>query len=212
MPPLPSANKVIKVEISGTFGDTSWANIFHLLYTGGPATDASLVNLDTAQGATMIRPWNHQCSSVLEVTQVKYTDLSSPTAAQAVIAKSVFGTVGGTGLAANTACCVNFPTARRYRGGHCRMYIGGLSSADQATQNSWQSSFLANMHNDFAAALAGLNAYSSPELATLTWVQLSYRTGGAPRVTPVTDPVIGIAVQDRICTIRRRLGPSQSDT
>jgi hypothetical protein len=212
MPPLPAANKVIKVALSGTFGDTKWVNIFHLLYTGGPVSSADLVALDTAQGATMVRPWNHQCSSTLEITQVKYTDLTSDTAAVAIIPKSVFGTVSGTGLAANTACCVNFPTSRRYRGGHCRLYIPGQGAASQATQNSWGASYLANMHNDFAAALAGLNSYTSGDITSLTWVQLSYVSGGAVRVTPVTDPVIGIEVQDRICTVRRRLGKSQGDT
>lgn len=212
MPPLPFADKVIKVELSGVYTGTSFVNIFHLLYTGGPATNGSLVDLDTAQGATMVRPWNHGCSSSMEITQVKYTDLSSATGAQAVISKAVSGTVGGTGLPAQNACCVNFPIGRRYRGGHCRMYIPGMSGDNQLNGKQWQASFLTNMHNDFAAALAGLNGYSSPTFTSITWVQLSYRTGGAVRVTPVTDAVIGIEVQDRVCTIRRRLGSSIGET
>lgn len=206
MPPLPNADKIIKVQIRGTYGPTAWANIFHMRYVGGPPDSEDLTLFDTAQGATMLRPWNHQMHVASVINSVTYTDLTSPTSASVEISKDVTGTVSDVILSANVAACINFPISRRYRGGHSRMYMAGMGNDSTSSESHWSTSFLTNMNNDFAAFIAGLNSYVGSGLATIEVGSLSYVTGGAPRVTPVFDPWVGADTQPRICTQRRRLG------
>lgn len=206
MPPLPNAPGIIKVQIRGTYQGTPWANIFHMKYVGGPPDAEDLTLFDTAQGATMLRPWNHQMHVVSVIQSVTYTDLTSDTAASVEISKDVAGTVADVVLSANAAACINFPIARRYRGGHSRMYMGGMGNDSVASVTHWSESFITNMNNDFAAFIAGLNSYVGTGLATITVGSLSYVSGGAVRVTPVFDPWVGADTQPRICTQRRRLG------
>jgi hypothetical protein len=206
MPALPAAPGIIKVALDGVFNDTHWTNIFHMKYVGGPPDSEDLVLFDTAQGATMVRPWNHQMHTESTITSVTYTDLTSPTAAVAIVSKDVAGTVDGSGLPANVSALINFPVARRYRGGHSRMYMGGMGQNSTLDQNAWQSSFITNMNNDFAAFIAGLNGYSGTGLYSITVGQLSYYESGTLRDAPLFDPWLAADTQPRICTQRRRLG------
>lgn len=206
MPPLPDAARVIKIEWIGTVSTTAFTCRLHALYTGGPPSDSALVDLDTAQGATLDRPFNHECGANMELTSRTYTDLTSPTAAFASVPKAVGGTTGGTPYPANVAAVINFKIARRYRGGHPRMYMPGMSSGSALSESQWTSSFVTNLQNDWLAVIAGLNGYSSPTIASLTCVNLSYFSGGALRSSPITDPILTASAQQRICTQRRRLG------
>lgn len=202
----PPVANVFQVDVTSTFLGTTAHNLFHVRFTGTPPSNTDFVDFDTAQGATMVRPWNHQCSDSLEVTSFTYTDLTSDTSTRTIVDKSVFGTVGGIQMSPQVACCVDFPVARRYRGGHPRMYIPGLGGESWDGEVGWDASFLTNMTNDFLAAVAGVNSYSGGAFDSMEWGSVSYVSGGAPRVTPLFDPAISVEVQTRLCSQRRRLG------
>jgi hypothetical protein len=207
MPALPPVPNVIKTVVRQVIGDFIGENILHFPYTGSAPTDATIGTI--AQG--IFGAWvDHLLpaqNSGLALETVECTDLTSDTGAQgSYTGDGPTGGDGSTALPANCALVVSNEISRRYRGGHPRTYIMGVSDSGLDTVQFFSSAYANGMTSDFEAMLTAVAALSVSGTDMGTQVSVSYRSGNAPRVTPVVDPVIAHVGKIRVCSQRRRLG------
>jgi hypothetical protein len=206
MPPLPPVANVVKIEVIGTYGDAGWANIFHSSWTG-TSSAASCVALANDVLTAFGMRFGSRMSSLVEINQVVITDLTSNTGPRGEsTGTAVAGVLTGTPLPANVAQVVSWAINLRYRGGHPRTYITGQTEDQTDGTKLWLPASNVNMKTaalDFLADLVGLTS-GAMVLGELGCV--SYRTGNAPRVTPIFLPFQTAFVHQRIDSQRRRLG------
>lgn len=115
----------------------------------------------------------------------------------------------GARLPANVACCVSWPIAPVYRGGHARSYLTGLTSDQVAAVNTFDATFLTTLRaaaNSFHTDLEAITGISS-SITTIEHGVVSFVRAGAWRTPPVFYRITGAAVDGRVDTQRRRLGP-----
>lgn len=206
MPALPDVANVLKIEFTGSFSTARWANVMHAKWFGTTPSDADLSTLagmlatqyDTDFGALLAD------DNVLE--QVVVTDLTNTSAGRGSWTGTLAGADTGDILPASAAMVISWKIARRYRGGHPRTYLSGL------TVNARQNAKLLTSAK-FAALLAAgpafrtaVNAMTTGPITSLSLGQVSYYLNGAPRVTPLFDPFTGSGADNRIDSQRRRLG------
>ena len=207
MPALPSVNKVIRVALSGILGDSAWANVLHWAYAGGALDfgDAATVASDIASY------WHARMHPDLSSDQllqsVKVEDLTSSTSAVGEWLGSYAGAGAASDVPASTAFVLSHKINRRYRGGHPRTYVNGVVSADFFNVNQYKAANIALWLADWNLFRGDVAALALSTGSPFTFVNVSYRSGGVVRAVPVVDTVIDTAVQDRICSQRRRLGP-----
>ena len=208
MPPLPFVTGVVKLEVTGIYLDTAWANIFHIQYTGGPPDVADLTTLDGIVVTTLDRIWNHNSNAEVTVKERTYTDLSSDVGATVSFADGTIGTLTASVLPASVSALVSEEISRRYRGGHPRTYLmcGDSGTLTGSSTKDWQGSFLTNLGADYESFRAVTAAGVHGGVTWLGLCNVSYRTGGALRVTPVVDHVTSVIARVRVCSQRRRLG------
>lgn len=207
MPPLPAADKVIKLQVRyGCDNGPVMENVMHMQYTGGPASDSDLEDLHNNIIGQLDRIYNHECSDSAYVLEEIYTDLSSDVAAQFIATDTTTGTVGGGVAPANAAALVSLPVARRYRGGHGRFYLGGLGTPSFINTYQFGESFVTNLQNDFLSFMNEVNTSVVGSLTSVTLGQLSYYSGKEPRLVPLFDPFIGATARLTVCSQRRRTG------
>lgn len=208
MPPLPSPGKVIKLEFEYHNLDSKAVNIFYLAYAGTAPSITDLTNLDAAVRPDFQAMMGRACVSSTVGDSTKYTDLQTSTGHELLTSLAITGTLTGDVVSSNGAVCVSKEILRRYRGGHPRTYLmaGSATVLAGSSTNQWQASFLANIESDFTTWVAAINAYNSGGQGQLTFVNVSYRSGNAIRVTPVVDTVVSTIVRTRVCSQRRRLG------
>jgi hypothetical protein len=208
MPPLPSPGKVIKLENFFSNENGRGVNIFHIAYNGNPPSVADLNGLHSAIIASLDYIYNHNGAVSLTVYQQILTDLSSDTGASAEYTDSTTGTVAGAVLPMSAAVVVSWPILRRYRGGHPRSYfpLGTADTLEGTSTIDWQASFLTNVQNDALGFMNGVGDYTGPNIGNTTLVNVSYRSGGSLRPTPLVDLLQHPIAKVRICTQRRRLG------
>jgi hypothetical protein len=205
MPPLPPC-PAIKVEaiynISGLA--RAFVNIYHVGYTGGPPTGGTLA----AFAALMDPAIDTEITTSMHTSSVHsesiYTDLSSATGAVVVTTPGVAGGNSGTIAPLSVAAVISWAIARRYRGGHPRTYVGGLSDAQLSDPISLNPTFAGNLQVQAGGLISDVLSFSST-LPGSALVTVSYRTGNAQRVTPVIEQILGAAVHPLIRSQRRRL-------
>lgn len=208
MPPLPPVPGVTKLEVSGNYHDTAWLNLFYVAYTGAAPSAANMLAYLTAASSQIINFYGDEMSVDNELTHIKGIDIASDTGAVADLALSTFGTRTGDFNPANVAVCCSFEIARRYRGGHPRKYfsIGTSGTFASGSTKDWASTFLDDCQTNLTLMLAGMIGVTEGATTWAENVNVSYRSGGALRVTPVVDPVISTTFRTRVCSQRRRLG------
>jgi len=208
MPALPPVSKVLRVALEGLFGeDTHIVNRFFLQYAGTAPTDADLTTLaGTIFSAWVSKLAAHICAGYA-TEQLSIEDLSSPTAASVQVLGSHAGTDTGVVIPAGGAFVMKFPIARRYRGGHPRMYFAGISNAHLTDDQTWDLTFRNAFASDWSGFINLINAGVWSGGTSLTQVNVSYYEGFTPheypsgryrnipnlRGTPVVD-VISLAV------------------
>lgn len=206
MPALPAIANVVKVEIIGSYGSTSFANIFHVKYTGSPDPAANLDLLNAVEASYHTR-FGPRVSNQVTITEAIATDLTSDTAPRSEIAPSGHaGSLTGTPLPASVSMVISWAIARRYRGGHPRTYLPGQTADSMDGEGLWlgaTTAASAAAAADFKADIAGasISGYSAIELGSV-----SYFTGGVRRVTPIFDAFLVGTCHSRIDSQRRRLG------
>ncbi len=209
MPPLPPVPTVIKLEFlyQDTLGEArECANIQHIAYSGSAPTEAEMATLLGLLAVQWEGTVMQRMSHDLVLAELKGTDLSSSTSAEAAIPLAVPGANGGDYNSIASAVVISWNIARRYRGGHPRSYIPGIVTGDIV--NGYQISTAAQAAftthaNDWLTAVNGMSA---PPNSPFQLVSVSYRSGHAVRVAPVVDIVRSGLIHPRLCTQRRRLG------
>lgn len=211
MPPLPLVPNVLKLLIAGQFHDSPWLNILHVSWTGDTPTTTQLGSylsanvkpaVDTAYAAEM--------SADNEVVGFEVTDLTTNTGAVATLDDDTFGVRSGD-FAPASACVVGSLTiARRYRGGHPRLYLPWGTAGTYATGSTrdWDADFINDCQAKFTALLAGLapGPIGDGHTTVANVLNVSYYNAGARRVAALTDIVVGSEIRTRISSQRRRLG------
>jgi hypothetical protein len=217
MPPLPSVPNVIKAIIQGNSGESTeipWANILHFAFTGASPTEAVIAAICSAiatQWGTHMSP--EQVNNVTQ-NEVAAFDLTSPTAASAADFTVNPGTRGDDEIPAQTAYLVDYPIARRYRGGHPRNYLMVGGNADFLDAAHWSTAFTAEAlshWNAFLTAIIGV-AHSGTTLTGLVNVSyISKEENPVPpyrRTVPVVDTISlsTMVGEQQMASQRRRIG------
>lgn len=208
MPARPNVPNVLKVEFNWTQDGIPAANIKYVLYSGGPPSPADCnaiaLHLEDAMWGTAMGLF----PSTTEMVGTVVTDLTSDTGSVGTSSGTGAGTASSDACPANCCVLVDHTIARRYRGGHPRSYYPPPAQNGLLTPSTWQGSIV----TDFAALEAAYALVASTYLAGTTQlvynVNVSYVTGGAPRVVPVVDQITGSVVSGIIRTQRRRLTAS----
>ena len=211
LPPVPN---VIKTVVSGTTGGNPFNNIFHWQYTApGPPTAGAVSllcqNIHNAYN-TNLTTWFPSWVNVLQTTG---TDLTSTSGAVGSYAHTQSGG-GATGTGSSASCVlVKHLISRRYRGGHPRTYLPGLTSSDQADSLNWDAAHVADIQTGFNGFLSAVETSPPSGITSLNFVNVSYYGHGGsttkpptPLPTPIVDVITGNVVEARLATQRRRLG------
>jgi len=219
MPPLPAVAKVVRVDFHmADAGDTNVQNREFFQYSGTLSlTDA------TTWLANIVTAWNTfihaNCSTSFSTVFAELTDLSSNTAAQVQNSTAVSGTSASAPLPLGTAMVIKKLIARRYRGGHPRLYLSGMVAPYLSSATAWNAATLASVvagYNTFvAAAIANTNPAA---IGTIIHVNVSFFSGyvnhtfpsgrvkaiPSPRATPLVDLIVGTAGNPAPTSQRRR--------
>jgi len=219
MPALPPVSHVVRVDFhESVVGGAPMQNREFFQYTGALSQSDAQVWVDAIADKWIANILAAQTTQV-SLVSTTLTDLTSTSSPQAVSSHTGVGTVGGAVLGQATAVVIKKKTARRYRGGHPRIYLGGLVNPDISDINTWSAAFIANL-------VAAYNLFISQSLnavpvaaAPATQVNVSYfqgfhlvtppsgRTHAVPTLRPggpVVDTIISHAVNPQMASQRRR--------
>lgn len=220
MPALPSVPKVVKVVLQqALLGATrDLINRFFIQYTGTAPTNSQLDTfaqaVTTSWGTNVVPLANADCS----LETVSCEDLTSPTSA---VGSSSLGSTGTRSGGANgAAMCVVMQEkmARRYRGGHPRVYLPWGSDSDLESANTWGTAFTASAEAAWINFIDDILAAGWTGAGTLSAVNVSYYAGftnvtspsgrARPkptlRGTPVVDAITSYAMNPLVGSQRRR--------
>lgn len=219
MTALPAVSKVVRVDHHITQLAPSVAQFRLFFQFSGTLSSADAVtwlgNMNTAMGTFMTARINSDTKLVL----MELTDLTSSTAVQVQNATSRTGGVSDTPLSAAVAMVIKQVIARRYRGGHPRIYLPGLSIGDRNTQNLWDTTHLGNVVGSMTTYINACIANTNPAaIGTISHVSVSYFQGftnhtypsgrvkaiPTPRGTPVIDQVVNLVGNGTLASQRRR--------
>jgi hypothetical protein len=219
MAPLPAVPLVLRITLHHTDGgDVNVLDRFFMAFSGTAPTDAQLNTLCTAIGTAWNSAIGPMVYTSISLTEVQAQDLTSATAAAGLAIVSHAGTRTGAGTPAALCCVLKFGIARRYRGGHPRMYTPWGTEEDFLTPQTWSTTFLGE-------AIAAWNLFVG-DIVAAPWsggtigdqVNVSYyegftnftypsgRTKALPklRVTPLIDPIVSVGVNPHFASQRRR--------
>lgn len=220
MPALPDVPGVIRVDMHFSYGEDLFAKCrFFAAYSGSAP---SVGQLNTFAGV-VVTEYDSQlkglASSSVHLTEVVVTDLTTPTSSVGSTAASVAGTRSGPGLPASACVVQSRHVARRYRGGHSRIYWPFGTGNDNADNQVWEPTFVTQCDTDLTAFGTAIHAAVWSGGGTLTPVSVSYYSGftthtgttgrvrnvSTVRSVPLVDLIVGDTIQHGIGSQRKRL-------
>lgn len=145
-----------------------------------PLTLAQLTNIQAAFDTPWGNMWKSGGSSQVNYMSCIVTDWSSNTGAQILPNGSVV--VPGTGsqpCGSNVALLISKNIGLRWRGGHPRTYMPGMSSAYLANPRQWLGTFLNTYATDYAAMLTAMSGLSSANGGPFTEKVYRFRNNAA---------------------------------
>jgi hypothetical protein len=216
---LPAVSKVVRVDFHmADAGDLNVQNREFFRYSGALSWADAATWLHNIQVA-----WNvlihANCSTAFSTVYAELTDLTSTSAPQVTDATTTSGVSATARLPLGTAMVIRKEIARRYRGGHPRVYLSGLVAAYLATATQWDPASLASVVSAYNTFITAATANTNPAaIGTIDHVNVSYFSGftnhtfpsgrtkaiPTPRVTPLVDLIIGTAGNPAPASQRRR--------
>jgi hypothetical protein len=198
---------VIKIQFAGTYGATKWVNVMHVKYTPGPPVQADMNSLANSLRTAWVTNLAPIMVSTVALSTVTLTDLSSLSGLVAANSAGGNGSVSPTTqLPANVAMVLSLKIARRYRGGHPRAYLPGMSQANTSNANQFGAGFVTSSTTSANAFLTAVNALTFTSMTTIALCAVSYFSGHVLRPIPQVDLISSVLVHNRVDSQRRRLG------
>jgi hypothetical protein len=201
-PPIPVG--YAKVEVTGTFGPATWANVMYVLIGETARTPGQVIgdivtwfnNLyDTAFNLARLSPrWQHQ------YTTVTYRDAEDSTV-RLRVADAQAGTASGGDQDAQVAYLVNWATGDPRKGGKPRQYVPGVPDSAMLDSARLDSSLIAIVNAGLVSWLSSGPTQPTP----MQLVELSFRNGNADRAEAISFPIIGGTLNPVVATQRRRV-------
>jgi hypothetical protein len=205
MPSLMPVLGVARVAFRGTSAGQAVVNVFHVqcgVASLSQATiDALCTGMKTAYEANLVTRLQGSWSGDTVTAQ----DLSSDTGVTKQMALA--GTPGSVIAASpnSLACCITWKINRHYRGGHPRTYLGPIPNTFLENQTTFLSTAVANILGSANAFLTAVNGITLPS-GTPQMVGVHRVRSGAVLPVPLVSPIVAVAVDSRVDTMRRRLG------
>lgn len=198
---------VVKTVVEGNINGVPCNNIFYWLMDD----TAGLDNAQAVQVATAVHSsYNtHLLSWIISAYTLQQTtaeDLTSVSGGTGVFGGSHPGSFGAQEIAASTSTLVTHKISRRYRGGHPRTYLPPFSGLALADPQHWTSANVNGLQTAWGAFVSGVVSGTVTGNTISQHVNVSFRSGNAPRVTPLIDPISSSIVETMVGTQRRRIG------
>jgi hypothetical protein len=220
MPALPSPGKVIRLDYHFTVGSDVAAKCRTFYsYTGVPPGSGVLnpfASTVLTDAATRFAPL---MTSDRILTSLVATDLSSSTGDVGVATTATAGTRSGGSLPADICTLQSLEIARRFRGGHPRIYWPFGADLDLLDPQHWNVAWpgivkgqLDGLDGDTEAAVwagggvldnVSVSFYSG--FTVHTGVTGRARNVSTPRFVPLVDPIVSTIVRQGVATQRKRL-------
>jgi hypothetical protein len=220
VPALPSVPNVIKLILKQAFTGATQDVINRLFfhYTGSAPTDTLLDAFTSAVIGSWETDIEPLVTPAVTLTAVEAEDLTSATGAVGATGSAGVGTRAGGVLPANAAVCISLGIARRYRGGHPRVYLPAGSDTDLANRAEWLTASQTAFQTGFSDFVTAVEGEGWAGAGTVTLCNVSYYTGftnhlypsGRERAipnlrgTPLVDTIETIGVNPLVCSQRRR--------
>lgn len=220
MPALPNVPKTARFTLHTQItGGPVCLTRFHMAYTGTVgAVDAT--TLCTTLGTSWNTRMAPNTGSDYQLTATQLEDLDSKTGVNVVVPMSHAGTATQTGVTAGACFIMSAHVAFRYRGGHSRVYIPGITTQDLADKNSWSVPSQGTINTAWTSMLSDLNVTPPIAVGALSQVVVHMYSsnvkdfpGGVPPSThkppwplasPITYPVTGWSSNPQVGSQRRR--------
>jgi hypothetical protein len=209
VPRNPIVPNVLMIEFLWTQTGVPCANVMHAQYEGGPPSGADLEAIAEEIATAW---WAEALYSIYSNSTVfvgiRITDLNSDTGAVGEFSEGGGGTGEEGTLPAQACVLTNITIARRYRGGHPRIYFPPpqWDTMDSATQ--WKSTTVSTFTTAVTALQASLSSASNGSTVLTSPVCVSYRDGDDWRVDNLVEPWTGFSVSPIVATQRRRVRSS----
>lgn len=188
MPPLPSVPGVLKVSFRFTVDEDTNATVrWHVSYTGTAPTNAVATSIATGIYGSAAAQFPNVMADSVSLQEVTVEDLSVPSGGIGSHTAGTGGSRGASRLPAGAAVMINFPIARRYRGGKPRSYFPVGVSGDLTDAQSWGATLISDVFTAVGVVLAYCNGTVISGTTLAGWVNVSYYQG----FTSVTNPITG---------------------
>lgn len=207
MPPLQPVEGVAKVTFHHTLIGVNIVNRIHV-WAGTsaawtqPELDALSAAAFAAWGGNVMVPLN----SHLILNECVAQDLSSTGFLSSTHTGSVAGGESSAPDGNNVACCVSLHEPNRYRGGHPRIYLSGISPDNRSDGKTWTSGFQTSVQTKMQAFLTAMTGISLPGGRSTTPGVVHRTLHGAVLTPPRFYSTLTCSVDSRVDSQRRRLG------
>lgn len=211
MPALPPVPGVLRVFMEGKVDGEdifNWGNVIHFRYSGSAPSNAVCATIAAQVGSEWATHMAPECPAPTTLQKVVVTDLTSNTSGQGESLIVHAGTRGDDSIPANAAVLITYAAPLRYRGGHPRQYLYVGGNADLEGAAKWSSAFQAEALSHWQAFITSMEGFTSSGCVLGTFCTVSYKSGNAPRVTPLVMnlDVTGAFVAAEMASQRRRIG------
>lgn len=219
MGPLPPVDAVLRIALKYTLdADIDVINRFFASYSGAAPSTAELDTFCTTVGTGWADELADIAPTNLHLVEVTAEDLTSATAASGTATVSHAGTAGSVTDTAARCLIVKRLIARRYRGGHPRLYLPYGVGADTTTSQTWNPTFVTTAVAAWVSFMGVVTAAGWSGAGTISDVNVSYfegytnftfpsgRVKAIPklRATPLVDVVTGYSGNPNLASQRRR--------
>lgn len=220
---IPAA-KTVRIQWLFTNADgTSASTRAFFNYTGAAPIAADLIVLATGAYDAAVTEWGPLLHETWTLAECIAVDLSSDLGPEGVYGATTVGSLAGGKLPASAAALLSMHTARRYRGGHSRLYTPLGDDTKLQTDTAWTDAFVSACQDAWTTIQASVYFNIWAAGGDFTQVMASFYSGftnvpyGTPtkyrrvptgRATAALYPVLNYTAQKNIATQRRRLLPA----
>jgi hypothetical protein len=209
VPAVPSAVKFVNTY---TYYGRQWVTIHHCLK--GDNLPWTIADCDTAADAFQTASINlmNVLSPSNFLTSTECQDLSADNSFAVIEPSSPIhgGATGDPGLPIQVCIVGSWTLGVKYRGGKPRTYLSGIPTAVTSDMRTILPAHATDFENAFGAFQAAVNAIADPNSGDITLACVAYSRGKVPLVTPIVNPIVSVAVHERLDSQRRRTGKESS--